>query len=82
MTFNQFVNGFVVGAIDGYIMPLLYAFAFLFFVYGIATHFFSSSDEKRAEGRKFAFWGIIGLVVMFAVWGIVRLFLNVLTGGV
>jgi FtsH-binding integral membrane protein len=81
MSFNQFVNGYVVGAVDGYIMPLLYALAFLFFIFGIARLFFSDNDEKRKEGRSFALWGIIGLVVMFAVWGIVKIFLRILTGG-
>ena len=81
MSFNQFVNGYVVGAVDGYIMPLLYALAFLFFVSGVARLFFSDSDEKRNEGKSFALWGIIGLVVMFAVWGIVKIVLKILTGG-
>lgn len=81
MSFNQFVNQVVVGMVDGYIMPLLYALAFLFFIFGVARLFFSASDEKREQGRQFALWGIIGLVVMFAVWGIVKIFLRVLTGG-
>ncbi len=82
MTFAQFVNEYLVGVVDGVIMPLLYTLAFFFFIYGVARLFFSDNDEKRTEGKKFAFWGIIGLVVLFAVWGIVKLFLDVLTGGV
>lgn len=81
MSFNQFVNQVVVGMVDGYIMPLLYALAFLFFIFGVARLFFSTSDEKREQGKQFALWGVIGLVVMFAVWGIVKIFLRVLTGG-
>lgn len=75
MTLNEFVNERLVGIFDGAIMPLLYALAFFFFIYGVARLFFSDSDEKRAEGRQFALWGIIGLVAMFAVWGIVKILL-------
>lgn len=80
MTLSQFINVRIVGIFDGVITPLMFALAFLFFIYGVARLFFSSSEEKREEGKKFALWGIIGLVVMFAVWGIVQLFLNLLTG--
>lgn len=73
MTFSQFVNEKLVGVFDGAIMPLLYALAFLFFIYGVARLFFSDNEEKRTQGRAFAIWGIIGLVVLFSVWGIVKI---------
>jgi len=78
MTLKDFVDGTVVGTVDLVIMPLLYTLAFFFFIYGIARTFFSSNDEKRQEGRKFALWGVIALAVMFSVWGLVRLFLGVI----
>lgn len=79
-TFEQLVNGKIVPIIDGSLIPLLYAFAFLFFMYGIARFFFSDSEEKRKEGRQFAIWGLVGFFVMFSVWGIVRVLLSALTG--
>ena len=82
MTLKSFIEGSVVGIIDGTIIPLLYALAFLFFIYGIARTFFSNNEEKRKEGRNLAIWGIIGLAVMFSVWGLVKLLLNTLTQGV
>jgi uncharacterized membrane protein HdeD (DUF308 family) len=82
MSFREIVEGTIVPAIDGAILPLLYALAFLFFIYGIATSFFSYNEEKRQEGKKFAIWGLFGLVLMFAVWGVIKLFVNVLTNGV
>ena len=80
MSFRELVEGTIVPGVDGVLIPLLYALAFLFFIYGVATTFFSYEEEKRKEGRKFALWGIIALVVLFAVWGIVKIFLAVLTG--
>ncbi len=81
MTFKQFVEGTIVQAVDSSIIPLMYALAFLFFIYGVAQTMFSYNEEKRQEGKKFALWGIIGLVVLFSVWGVVKLFLTVLTNG-
>jgi len=81
MSFKEIVEGHIIPGIDTVVIPLLYALAFLFFVYGVATTFFSYNEEKRQQGKQFALWGVIGLVVLFAVWGIVKLFLSVLTGG-
>lgn len=78
MTFREFVDNQLVGFVDGTIMPLLYALAFFFFVFGIARTFITSNEEKRAQGRQLALWGIIAFVVLFGVWGIVRLLLGAL----
>ena len=80
-TLRSFVEGDLVGLVDGSIVPFMYMLAFLFFIYGIARSFFSSDEEKRKNGRQFALWGIIGLAVLFTVWGLVKLLLSILTGG-
>lgn len=78
-SFANLVNGTIVPIIDQGIIPVLYALAFLFFLFGVVRFFFSTNEEVRKEGRAFAFWGIIGLVVLFGVWGIVRVLLSTLT---
>lgn len=82
MSFAYLVNQEIVPFVDMVIVPLLYAIAFLLFLVGVVRFLFSMEDEKRNEGKKFVFWGIIGFVVLFSVWGIVKLLLSVLTGGV
>jgi len=82
MTFAQLVNQELVPFADFVIVPLLYALAFLFFLIGVVRFLFSMEDEKRNEGKKFIFWGIMGFVVLFAVWGIVKILLSVITSGV
>jgi hypothetical protein len=79
MSFREFVAS-ISTTVNGAVMPLLYALAFFFFLFGVARLFFSDSDEKRTEGRKFAIWGIIALAVMFGIWGIIRVLLSVITG--
>jgi uncharacterized membrane protein HdeD (DUF308 family) len=72
--FKGLVDG-IVSFVDSSVIPLLFALAFIFFLIGVARYFFSQSDEEREKGRQFVIWGIIGLVVLFSLWGIVNLFL-------
>lgn len=63
------------------IISLFFALAFVFFLVGVARYFFSGQDEEaRDKGKQFALWGLIGLVVMFSVWGFVKLLLSILPG--
>jgi uncharacterized membrane protein HdeD (DUF308 family) len=80
MTFATFVDSIVV-FIDSYILPLFYALALVFFVWGIYRLFFSESEEKQKEGRQFAIWGIVGLVVLASVWTLVQMLVGLLTAG-
>ena len=80
MTFAQTVNQ-IISIINTIVVPLIAAFAFFAFVYGIFKYFFinNKGDEtKMKEGKEFAFWGILGLVVLFSVWGFVNLLLSTL----
>lgn len=70
----------IVGLVDGTVIPLLYTLAFIFFLVGMVRFFFMGGEEGRAKGKQFMLWGIIGLAVLFSVWGFVRLFLTILPG--
>lgn len=82
-TFAEFVgNGStgITGAINTVIVPSILAIAFGAFVWGVVNYLFlhGGDEGKRAEGRQFMFWGIIGIVVLFAVWGFVNILLSTL----
>lgn len=77
-TLKQIVDDVVV-PIGDIVIGLLFLAAFLFFLAGMARFFFTGSEEGRTKGKKFAIWGIIGLVAMFSVWGAVHVLLNILT---
>src|SRR6266481_9231441 len=64
--------------INSVLVPLLFAIAFLVFLYGIAkTYIFSAGDaEKIKEGHQLVLWGIIGFVVMISLWGLVNVVAN------
>ncbi len=76
-TFASAVDKIVLFA-DKTIVPLMFALAFLFFLIGMVRFFFSQNQENREKGRQFVIWGIIGLVVIVALWGIVNLFVGLL----
>ena len=77
-TFSDFVTGFIVPFANQVIVPIIGALAFLAFIWGIFRYFFRDAADatSRAEGRMFAIWGIIGLVVIFSLWGLVNIFLT------
>jgi hypothetical protein len=84
MTFATFIGSGstgIIGVINTVVVPLIFAFSFAAFIWGIAKYFFfhNEGDEKKlAEGRSFIIWGILGLVVLFSVWGFVNLLLSTL----
>jgi hypothetical protein len=59
--------------INGYVVPLIFAVAFVVFLWGVFQYFIAggASDEGREKGRQFIMYGIIGFVLMFSIWGIV-----------
>ena len=64
------------------IVPLLFALALVVFLWGVTQFIMNSADEnKRAQGKQFMVWGIIGLFVMFSVWGLVLLLRNTVNPG-
>ncbi|MHB8860305.1 MAG: hypothetical protein ACYC48_01030 [Minisyncoccota bacterium] len=83
MTFAQFVGGGttgLVGALNTVVVPIILSLAFAAFIWGVVSFFFLHGDDerKREEGRQFIFWGIIGMVVLFSVWGFVNIMLSTL----
>ncbi|MEK7515892.1 MAG: hypothetical protein AAB555_03165 [Patescibacteria group bacterium] len=82
MTFKQFIgasNTGIVGIINTVIVPVIFALAFLVFIWGLFKFVSNAGDDtKRAEGRQFILWGLLGLVMLFSVWGFVNLLLSTL----
>lgn len=83
MTFAQFIGDGstgIIGALNTIAIPVITTLAFGIFILGIVKYFFlnQDSEDKRAEGREFIFWGILGMVVLFSVWGFVNIVLSTL----
>jgi len=53
---------------------LLFALGFLYFLWGIVVFVWKAdSDDGRETGRQHMIWGILGMFVMIAVYGIINL---------
>jgi len=64
--------------INAVLVPLLFAVAFIVFLYGIAkTYIFSAGEpEEVSKGHRLVLWGLIGFVVMISLWGLVNVVAN------
>ncbi len=83
MTFAQFVGNSssgLIGVLNTVVVPIIFTLAFAAFIWGIVNYFFlhGGDETKREEGKEFILWGIIGIVVLFSVWGFVNLMLSTL----
>jgi hypothetical protein len=71
--------------INDVLVPVLFALAFIVFLYGIAkAYIFSRGDDGEiSKGHQLLLWGIIGFVVMISIWGLVNVVASTfgLTGG-
>ena len=68
----------IVAFMNGTLVPLIFALAFLMFLWGMfKTFILGGSDEgKQAEGKQLMMYSIAGFVVMVSLWGIVNLVAN------
>jgi len=84
MTFATFIgsgNTGVIGILNTIVVPLIGALIFAFFIWGVLKYFFLNNNgdvTKLKEGREFIFWGVLGMVVFFSVWGFVNILLSTL----
>lgn len=52
---------------------LMFALAFLYFTYSVVKFLsLPAGDKARDEARSAIMWGIVGMVIMFSVFGIIN----------
>ena len=57
------------------VIPLIFSLTLLFLIWKIVDSWIMNSDNpsKVDEGKQYALWGVLVLVVMSAIWGILAL---------
>jgi len=69
----QRINEFILNPIIGF----LFALALIVFLWGVAEFWLQADSESaREKGKRHMIWGIVGMFVMFAAFGIIRLIAN------
>ncbi|MEK7114222.1 MAG: hypothetical protein AAB850_01595 [Patescibacteria group bacterium] len=73
-------GSFVIDIINNVLVPVLFAVAFIVFLWGAFNVFIigSQSEETKENGKNLMLYGLIGFFVMVSIWGLV----NILTGTV
>lgn len=70
---NEFLGKIIVQIVNPVIL-LLIAAAFVVFLWGVFQFIRKAGDEtERAKGKSAIFWGLIGFVIMFGVYGILNI---------
>ena len=74
------VGSFIINTINNVLVPVLFAIAFIVFLWGAFNAFIigATNDTAKEKGKNLMLWGLIGFFVMVSVWGLV----NILTGTV
>jgi len=64
----------IINLINVVLVPLLFAIAFIVFLYGIANAYILHPGDEAAvkSGHKLILWGVIGFAVMVSLWGLVN----------
>jgi hypothetical protein len=72
---GTFMQLCIIGFIDNYLVPLVFAVAFIVFLWGVYSTFIAgaANEEKRKEGQKLVVYALIGFFLMFSLWGILNL---------
>ncbi len=59
------------------IIALLFGLSFAYFIWGVVKFVWYGEEESmRSEGKRSIVWGIIGMFIMFSVFGILRLIIG------
>lgn len=59
------------------LVPTIFGLTILVFLFGIYKFIASAdSEDERENGKKFMFYGIIGIFFMLSVWGFVQILTN------
>lgn len=62
------------GIVTNTLIPLAFALCLFYFFWGVAQYIRTGAagKEPAQEAKKVMLWGIVGIFVVFSVWGIIK----------
>lgn len=66
----------VLGTLNDIIIPLFFVLATVIFLWGVIQYVVTQDEGSQKKAKGLMLWGIIGLAVMLAVWGIVNILIQ------
>lgn len=73
MTFKDYVT-FLISLINNEIVPIILGLSLITFLWGAFRYYIlhGADTNEREHARSFMLWGLIGMVLLFTVWGLVH----------
>lgn len=72
----------IIDILDVFVIRILFLLATVVFIWGVILYITAGgSEDKAKKGRGYIIWGLVGLTVMVAVWGIVQIITNTFSIG-
>jgi hypothetical protein len=65
-----------IGNVLDTLIPILIVAGIVFFVWGVVQYVIANDEEAKKKGKNRMIYGIIGLVVIVAMWGLVGIILK------
>lgn len=77
------VGGLIIDTINNILVPVLFAIAFIVFLFGAFKTFIlgANSDDTKTEGKNLMIWSLVGFFVMVSIWGLVGILTNTVSFG-
>lgn len=68
----------VIGIINDVLVPLVFAIAFIVFIWGVFQYFIQGGhdEEAKEKGKSLMLYGLIGFFLMVSVWGLVNILIG------
>jgi NADH:ubiquinone oxidoreductase subunit 2 (subunit N) len=78
ITSLQSLGTFTIDFINTVLVPVIFALAFIVFIFGVFQYFILARGNEEAQGqaKSLMLWGLIGFFVMVSVWGLVNILLG------
>ena len=65
-----------IGYLLNLIVPVVITLGIVYFVWGVISYVIAGDEEAKTKGRDRMIYGIIGLAVIVALWGLVNILLK------